>query len=121
MKSSRSLATLFALVLTLAAYAPASAASDGARQDTDLRKVDAKVVEVNDRHISIVARTGVEHVIATDAADTHVTLKGRRVEIRKLRVGDVVTVDLDADNPLKFARRIIIGEQAGQTLASARE
>jgi hypothetical protein len=117
----RSLASLFAVLLALAAYAPALAASDGGEQDTDVRKVDAKVVEVNDGHISVVARTGVEHVIATDAADTHVTLKGKRVELKKLRVGDVVTVDLDVSNPLKFARRIIIGEQTGQTLASARD
>jgi hypothetical protein len=115
----RTFASLIALMLTLAAYAPAYA-SDGA-QDTDVRKVDAKVVEVNDRHISIVARTGVEHVIATDAADTHVTLAGKRVELKKLRVGDIVTVDLDTANPLKFARRIIIGEQAGDTLAAAKD
>ena len=119
---SRSLATLFTVLLTLAVYAPAAAASDGAaQQDSDVRKVDAKVVEVNQQHISIVARTGVEHVIAIDAADTHVTLKGRRIELKKLRVGDVVTVDLDVANPLKFARRIIIGEQAGDTVASAKD
>ena len=116
----RSLASLIAVMLTLAAYAPAYASSDGA-QDTDVRKVDAKVVEVNDRHISIVARTGVEHVIATDAADTHVTLAGKRVELKKLRVGDIVTVDLDTESPLKFARRIIIGGQTGEALASARD
>jgi ABC-type enterochelin transport system substrate-binding protein len=117
----RSLAALFAVLLTLAASAPTLAASDGAQEDTDVRKVDAKVVEVNDRHISIVARTGVEHVIATDAADTHVTLKGKRIDMKRLRVGDVVTVDLDAANPLKFARRIIIGEQAGETQTAARD
>jgi hypothetical protein len=116
----RSLASLFAIMLTLGTCAPALAASDGG-EDTDVRKVDAKVVEVNERHISIVARTGVEHVIATDAADTHVTLRGKRVELKKLRVGDVVTVELDAANPLKFARRIVIGEQSGDTLASARD
>ncbi|MBV9926414.1 MAG: hypothetical protein JOZ96_15455 [Acidobacteria bacterium] len=116
----RSLVSLFAIVLTLAAYAPALAASDAA-EDTDVRKVDAKVVEVNERHISIVARTGVEHVIATDAADTHVTLRGKRVELKKLRVGDVVTVELDPASQMKFARRIVIGEQPGDTLASARD
>ncbi len=121
MMRRRTLAGLIAVMLTLAAYAPALAASDGAQPDTDVRKVDAKVVEVNDRHISIVARTGVEHVIATDAADTHVTLRGRRVELKRLRVGDVVTVDLDAASQLKFARRIIIGEQAGDTVASAKD
>ena len=117
----RNLASLFAVLLALAAYSPALAASDGEQQDTDVRKVDAKVVEVNERHISVVARTGVEHVIATDVADTHVTLKGKRVDLKKLRVGDVVTVDLDVANPLKFARRIVIGGQAGETLASARD
>lgn len=116
----RSLATLFAIMLTLAAYAPALAASDGA-DDTDVRKVDAKVVEVNERHISIVARTGVEHVIATDAADTHVTLGGKRIELKKLRVGDIVTVDLDPSSEMKFARRIIIGGPSGDAVASARE
>ncbi|HEX7317008.1 MAG TPA: hypothetical protein VF297_24115 [Pyrinomonadaceae bacterium] len=116
----RSLATLFAIMLTLAASAPALAASNGA-EDTDVRKVDAKVVEVNERHISIVARTGVEHVIATDAADTHVTLRGKRIELKKLRVGDIVTVDLDPSNEMKFARRIVIGGQSGDTVVSARD
>ena len=91
----RSLASLFAVLLALAAYAPALAASDGGQQDTNVRMVDARVVEVNQRHISVIARTGVEHVIATDAADTHVTLKGKRIDLKKVRVGDVVTVDLD--------------------------
>ena len=117
---SRSLASLIAVVLALASYAPALAASGG-EKDSDTLMVDAKVVEVNRSHISVVARTGVEHVIATDAADTHVTLKGKRVAIKKLQVGDVVTVELDALNPLKFARRIVIGDEAGATLASARD
>ena len=116
----RSLASLFAVLLTLAASAPALAASD-AQKDADLRMVDAKVVEVNERHISVIARTGVEHVIATDAADTHVTHKGRRVELKRLRVGDIVTVHLDAASQLKFARRVIIGEQAGDSVASAQD
>ena len=117
----RSLAGLVALLLTLAAYAPAFAASDE-EKDTDTRMVDAKVVEVNERHISVIARSGVEHVVATDAADTHVTHKGKRIATKSLRVGDVVTVELDALNPLKFARNIrIIAEQPGTTLASARD
>lgn len=112
----RSLA--FLIVFLLSAAAPAlAAARDGG--DTDVRLVDAKVVEVNERHISVIARTGVEHVIATDSADTHVTLKGKRVALKELQVGDTVTVELDAANPEKFARRILIGEQ-GATLASAR-
>lgn len=114
----RSLAFLIAFLLSAAAHAPALAATrDG--DDTDVRLVDAKVVEVNERHISVIARTGVEHVIATDSADTHVTLKGVRVAMKELQVGDTVTVELDAANPEKFARRIVIGEQ-GATLASVR-
>ncbi len=116
----RSLASLFAVLLTLAASAPALAASDD-EKDTDLRMVDAKVVEVNERHISVIAHSGVEHVIATDAADTHVTHNGKRVAIKSLRVGDVITIELDALNPLKFARNIRIGEQPGSAVASARD
>ena len=58
-------------------------------------------------------------MIATDSADTHVTLKGKRIAFKELQVGDTVTVELDAANPEKFARRIVIGEQGG-ALASAR-
>lgn len=110
---------MVALLLTAVSYSTALAAKDGS-EDTDVRMVDAKVVEVNDHHVSVIARTGVEHVIATDASDTHVTLKGKRVALQDLRVGDIVTVELDAANQLKFARRIVIGEQAGDALASAR-
>ncbi|HYY94039.1 MAG TPA: hypothetical protein VE713_05935 [Pyrinomonadaceae bacterium] len=114
----RSLAFLIAVLLCAAAHAPAlAAAQDG--EDTDVRLVDAKVVEVNDSHISVIARTGVEHVIATDSAGTHVTLKGKRIAFKKLQVGDTVTVELDAANPLKFARRIVIDQQ-GAVLASVR-
>jgi hypothetical protein len=115
----RSLAVLFAVLISAAAQVPALAAP-GVGDDTDVILVDAKVVEVGDSHISVIARTGVEHVIATDGADTRVTRKGERVEIKSLRVGDVVTVELDAQRPEMFARRIIIAEQAGATLASNR-
>ena len=109
-----------ALLLTLFTIG-SEAAPKGHDEDTDTRMIDARVVEVTDARISVVARTGVEHVIATDAADTHVTLRGKRVELKKLRVGDVVTVDLDPSSQMKFARRIVIGEQSGDTLASARD
>ena len=114
----RRLAFLIAVLLCAAAHAPALAAAQNG-EDTDVRLVDAKVVEVNNSHISVIASTGVEHVIATDAAGTHVTLKGKRIAFKKLQVGDTVTVELDAANPLKFARRIVIDEQA-VALASAR-
>jgi hypothetical protein len=116
----KSLACVIAVLISAVVYAPALAASDPT-EDTDARMIDAKVVELNDKHISVIARTGVEHVIATDASDTRVTLKGKRIAFKKLRVGDIVTVELDATSQLKFARRIVIADQAGSTLASNRD
>lgn len=115
----RSLACLYAFLVASVLWGPVLAASADA-EDTDTRMVDAKVVEVNDRHISVVARTGVEHVIATDAADTNVTREGKRVALKDLKVGDCVTVELDEQSQLKFARHISISVQAEATLASAK-
>ena len=96
-----------ALLLTLFSYTAARASNLGdANEDTDTRMIDAKVVEVTDARISIVARTGVEHVIAIDRTNTKVTIDGLVVSLQDLREGDVVTVELDADNPMKFARNI---------------
>lgn len=119
MMRKRSLACLVAVLLSAVCYVPALAGAGD--EDTDNRLVEAKVVEVNDKHISVIARTGVEHVIATDKADTHVTLKGKRIAFKDLRVGDVVTVELDALKQVKFARHIVIAEQAESTLASAKD
>jgi hypothetical protein len=116
----RSLAIMFSILVSLAAQTASTLAATPDNDDTDARMVDAKVVEVNDRHISIVARTGVEHVIATDASDTHVVRKGRRVKFKELKVGDMVTVELDASKSVKFARHIVIGEQPLNDVASAR-
>ena len=80
--------------------------------------MDAKVVEVNDHHISVIARTGVEHVIAIGSDDTLVRSKGDIVSLKDLREGDIVTVELDAVNPLKFARHIVIAGQAGTQVAT---
>ena len=96
-----------ALLLTLFSYTAVRASHlEDANEDTDTRMIDAKVVEVTDARISIVARTGVEHVIAIDRADTKVTIDGLVVSLQDLREGDVVTVELDADNPMKFAKNI---------------
>lgn len=96
-----------ALLLTFFSYTATRASSLGdANEDSDTRMIDARVVEVTDTRISIVARTGVEHVIAIDRTDTKVTIDGLAVALQDLREGDVVTVELDADNPMKFARNI---------------
>ena len=113
----RSLATLFA-VLLLAVFSTAALAANADEEDTDTRLVDAKVVEVNERHISVIARTGVEHVIAINSDDTLVRNKGIIVSLKDLRVGDVVSVELDALNPLKFARHIVIAVPANREVAT---
>ena len=101
------LAVIFAALLLSFFSAAVSARADGDNgEDTDLRLVDARVVEVTDARISVIARTGVEHVIAIDRADTRVTMDGDEVSLKDLREGDVITVELDAQNPMKFARNI---------------
>jgi len=117
MRSKTSRVSLIAIVLTALLSAPALAATGG--EDTDTRMVDATVVEVTDDHISVIARTGVEHVIATARVATKVTREGEQVSLKDLRQGDVVTVELDAENPLKFARHINIAARAGSDVASA--
>jgi hypothetical protein len=112
----RTYTTLAAVILTVF-LAGAANASVSNSEDTDTRFVDAKVVEVTERRISVIARSGVEHVIAMDGVGTKVTLGDREVKPAALRVGDVVTVELDARNPLKFARHISVGVPAGSDVA----
>lgn len=112
----RSLVIVMSILVSVAAHTAAAAPKD---EDTDARIIDAKVVEVNNQHISVVARTGVEHVIATDTADTHVVRKGKRVRFKEVKVGDLVTVELDASKDVKFARHIVIGQQPTTDVASA--
>jgi len=94
------LTALLVLFFSVAIYA----ASDN--PDTDTRMVGAKVVEVAEAHISVMARTGVEHVIAVDSTGTKVTIDGKTVSLKDIHEGDVVTVELDAKKPVKFAKNI---------------
>lgn len=96
-------ATLLLALLPTAAWAVTTSDND---EDTDLRIVDAKVVEVTDDRISVIARSGVEHVIAIDRAGTKVMIDGEVVSCKDVREGDVLTIELDAQNPMKFARNI---------------
>lgn len=95
----------------------AAQAADGG--DTDTRMVDAEVVEVTEHRISVIAQTGVEHVIAIADSDTKVSLNGKPVALKNLRKGDVVTIELDELNPLKFAKQIKIAVPSGNELATA--
>lgn len=112
----QSLASLLAaLMLTFLMTAGVAAAdNDG---DTDARLVQAKVLEVTDGHISVIARSGVEHVIAVDSSGTKVKVEGKLVSLKDLRKGDVITVELDELNPCKFAKNIAISVQADSQLA----
>ncbi len=116
----RNLANLLAALLIAACSSTALAASGGTDEDTDTRFVNAKVVEVTDSRISVVARSGVEHVIAIDGSNTRVLIEGERVSLKDVRQGDVVTVELDEQNPVKFARNISVTAQPGTEVARAK-
>ena len=104
-----------AFALLLLAFGPAALASDD--NDTDTRLVGARLVEVCETRISVVTRTNVEHVIAVDGAATKVRLGDRVVPLKELQTGDVVTVELDEANPVKFANDILINARAAQQTA----
>ena len=111
-------AVVAAMLLVFSTSALAAADTDG--QDTNSRLVNAKVVEVTDGHISVITRTGIEHVIAIDDEATKVMIDEEFVSLKDLREGDVVTVELDTLNPLKFAMSIEISKQAASQVARAR-
>ena len=96
------------------------AAVSGDEGDTDNRLVNAKVLEITDARISVLAQTGVEHVIAIDMEKTRVTREGKSVSIKEVREGDVITVDLDEKNPVKFARNISMKADTGSAVARNR-
>jgi len=100
------LASFFATLLLLVCTTTALANDPAGPEDTDTRMTEARVVEISDARIAVIARTGVEHVIAIDSADTTVRLEGRLVSLKDVREGDVVTVELDEKKPVKFAKSI---------------
>jgi hypothetical protein len=101
----KTLAVILAALLLLL-FAATVAGAKSKDEDTDLRIAGAKVVEVADSHISVMARSGVEHVIAVDGSGTKVTIDGKAVSLKDVREGDLVTIELDARKPVKFARNI---------------
>jgi phosphoribosylformylglycinamidine (FGAM) synthase PurS component len=77
--------------------------------DSDTHLVNAKVVEVTDMRVSVITSSGVEHVIAIDRAATKVMKNNRYTSVKDITEGDMITIDLDAYNPMKFAKTITIG------------
>lgn len=117
----RSLPTIFAVLLLTFFYTNALAApGTDEGKDTDTRMVNAKVVEVNDDHISVIARTGVEHVIAVDRTNTKITRDGKVVSLKELREGDLVTIELDASKQIKFAKNISLRSSPAELTARNR-
>ncbi|MGH9942279.1 MAG: hypothetical protein ACRD9R_07975 [Pyrinomonadaceae bacterium] len=86
--------------------------------DTENKLVDARVVEIAERHISVIAQTGVEHVIAINREGTKVWLGERSVSLRDVHVDDVITIELDEANAVKFAKQIEIMESSKSSRSS---
>ena len=116
----RQLSITFFVAISLAIFVSPILAASSTDDDTDTRMVNATVVEVTDTRISVIARTGVEHVIAINDAGTKVKIDDQVVSLRDVREGDIVTVELDEKNPLKFARNIVIAVPAGDQVARVR-
>jgi hypothetical protein len=100
------LASFLAAMLLMFFSTTLSATINDADEDTDTRISQARVVEIAETRISVMARTNVEHVIAVDGAVTKVTIDGKAVSLKDVREGDIVTVELDAQKPVKFAKNI---------------
>jgi hypothetical protein len=100
------LAAFFVSMTIMLFAVNARAGGSGDEKDTDTRLVNAKVVEITDARVSVMAQTGVEHVIAIDIDKTRVTRDGQNVSIKEVREGDIITIELDEMNPVKFAKNI---------------
>ncbi len=79
--------------------------------DTEGRLVNVRIVEVSDERISVMTREGIEHVIAVCQIKTQVKRGKQYVHCKDLRVDDVVTIVLDEEKPVKFAKNIEVREQ----------
>ena len=89
-------------------------------EDSDTLITDAKVVEVTDKRIAVIARSGVEHVIALDGRGTKVKINNRLVSLRDVKEGDLITIELDEKNVVKLAKSIQIKVSSGAELARNR-
>ncbi|MBA3713512.1 MAG: hypothetical protein H0W76_13850 [Pyrinomonadaceae bacterium] len=110
-KSSACLLTAILLAVFSSSVAAHSA------NDSDTRMVNVEVSEVSDTRISVIAQSGVEHVIAVDSANTNVKIDGKIVSLKDVRRGDIVTIELDEMNPLKLAKNIDVASKSGSEVA----
>ncbi|HZH31607.1 MAG TPA: hypothetical protein VEY11_12665 [Pyrinomonadaceae bacterium] len=105
---NRAILGTLALMLMFGASVAGAASLD--ENDTEGRLVNVRVVEVSDERISVVTREGVEHVISVCQINTQVKRGKHYVNSKDLRVDDVVTIVLDEDKPVKFAKNIEVRE-----------
>ena len=113
MKQKRLVSFLAAMLLMFFSSAIQAAPTDG-DEDTETRFVQAKIIEVAESHISVITRTGIEHVIAVNREGTKVTIDGEVVSLKDVREGDIATIELDAHKPVKFARNILMRSEHSQ-------
>ena len=97
---------VLAVVVALQTTGFSTGINDTKDEDSDTRIIDAQVVEVTDSRISVMARTGVEHVIAINRKNTKVTIDGADVLFKDVKEGDIVTIELDVASPMKLAKDI---------------
>lgn len=94
--------------------------ADFENEDTETKLIDAKVVEITDNRISVFARSGVEHVIEINREETKVMVEGEEVSLKDVREGDLITIELDAQNPVKFAKNISLSSMSEQVARNRR-
>lgn len=82
--------------------------------DAEGRLVNVRVVEVSDERISVMTQEGVEHVIAVCRVNTQVKRGKQYVNSKDLRVDDVVTIVLDEEKQVKFAKNIEVREMVAE-------
>ncbi|HLL16175.1 MAG TPA: hypothetical protein VK388_14015 [Pyrinomonadaceae bacterium] len=111
---NRAIFGALALMLMFGANAAQAASLDD--NDAEGRLVNVRVVEVSDERISVVTREGVEHVIAICQIKTQVKRGKQYVNGKDLRVDDVVTILLDEEKPVKFAKNIVVREMVAENL-----
>jgi hypothetical protein len=109
---NRTILSVLALMLMVGVNAAQAANLND--NDTEGRLVDVRVVEVSDERISVVTREGVEHVIAVCQINTQVKRGKQYVHGKDLRVDDIITVVLDEEKPVKFAKNIVVREMVAE-------
>jgi hypothetical protein len=105
---NRAMLGALALMLMLGANVAQAASPDD--NDAEGRLVNVRVVEVSDERISVMTQEGVEHVIAVCRVNTQVKRGKQYVNSKDLRVDDVVTIVLDEEKQVKFAKNIEVRE-----------